>query len=137
MKKIQKILVPLDGSSCSKRALGVAIELAKDKDITIVGMHVIRMPIKFLSKTKRQYVHNAKKIIASASAMSKKAGVTFKSKILSNGYIGKEITSFAQNNNFDLMVMGSRGPDPIAEMFLGSVANYVVIKSKIPVMIVK
>lgn len=137
MKKIQKILVPLDGSGCSKRALNVAIELAKDKDITIVAMHVIRMPIKSLSKTKRQYVQNAKKIIASASTTSKKADVPFKSKILSNGYVGKEITIFAQNNDFDLIVMGSRGPNPIAEMFLGSVANYVVIKSKIPVMIVK
>lgn len=137
MKKIQKILVPLDGSSCSRRALDVAITLAKDKNITIMGMHVIRMPIKFLSKTKKHYVQNATKIIASASIMSKKAHVPFKSKILSNGYVGKEITSFAQNNNFDLIVMGSRGPNPIAEMFLGSVANYVVIKSKIPVMIVK
>lgn len=129
--------MPLDGSGCSKRALSLAIVIAKDKEITIIGMHVIRMPVTLLNKTKRKYRQNAEKIISLASQTSKKAGVQFKAKIYSNGYVGKKITSFAQNNKLDLIIMGSRGPNPIAEMFLGSVSNYVVTKSKIPVLIVK
>ena len=127
----------LDGSVQSLKALDLAIAISKNKEITITGIHVIRTPIEFGSKIKEQYGQNASKIIKAASAIAKKSGVPFKEKIKSNGYVGNEIVKFAQENKFDLIVMGSRGPSPIAEMFLGSVANYVVIKSKIPVLIVK
>jgi nucleotide-binding universal stress UspA family protein len=36
-----------------------------------------------------------------------------------------------------MIVIGSHGPDPELEIFLGSVANHVIHKSKIPVTIVK
>jgi nucleotide-binding universal stress UspA family protein len=134
---VEKILVPLDGSACSRRALEMATFLAKDKDIAITGMHVIKIPMVFTNKIKKQARLNAAKIIAGASSISKRHGVPFKAKVSSDGYVGKEILEFAQNNKFDLIVMGSRGPHPIAEMFLGSVANYVLTKSKIPVLIVK
>ena len=134
---ITKILVPVDGSPCSRRALNLAISLAKDKDIEITGIHVIRIPMVYTNKIKKQAKINAELIIDDASSVSKKHGVPFKAKISSNGYAGKEIVQFAGDNKFDLIIMGSRGPHPIAEMFLGSVANYVVTKSKIPVMIVK
>lgn len=136
MKVIKKILVPLDGSAPSLRALDLAISISKKKETTITGIHIIRTP-KFSSKIKEQYGQNASKIIKVASAIAKKAGVPFKEKIKSNGYVGNEVVKFAQDNKFDLIAMGSRGPSPIAELFLGSVANYVVIKSKIPVLIVK
>lgn len=100
-------------------------------------MHVVRIPAEFGAKIKNLYKQNAIKIISKASSTTKKSGVPFKEEIISNGYIGHEIVKFAQNNKFDLIVMGSRGPNPIAEMFLGSVANYVVTKAKTPVLIVK
>jgi nucleotide-binding universal stress UspA family protein len=137
LKTIRKILVPLDGSRQSLGALDLAIAISKDKNVIITGMHVIRMPIEFSSKIKAQYRQNASNIINTASKITKKAGISFKHKIKSNGYVGKEVVKFAQDNKFDLIVMGSRGPSPIAEMFLGSVANYVVTKSKVPVLIVK
>lgn len=37
----------------------------------------------------------------------------------------------AQSHNMDLIIIGSRGPDPHVEMFLGNVANHVVNKSKV------
>ena len=129
--------MPLDGSACSKKALALAISLSQQKQIAITGMHVIRIPMVYTNKIKRLARQNAVKIIATASAISKKSGVPFKAKISSDGYAGKEIVQFAHDNRFDLIVMGSRGPHPSAEMFLGSVSNYVLIKSKIPVLIVK
>lgn len=137
MKAIKKILVPLDGSTYSKKALNLAILMSKGKNTTITGIHIIHIPIKFSSKIKRQYDKNAAKIMKTASNAAKKAGVKFKERITINGYVGREIVNFAEGNQFDLIVMGSRGPNPIAEMFLGSVANYVVTKSKIPVLIAK
>jgi nucleotide-binding universal stress UspA family protein len=137
LKTIRKILVPLDGSKHSQRALELAIAISSDKNTTITGLHVIRFPIISKSKIKDQYRKIAVKIIGHATKMAKKDGVSFNGKIGSNGYVGKQIVRAAQDGKFDVIVMGSRGPNPIAEMFLGSVANYVLNKSKIPVLIVK
>lgn len=130
-------MVPLDGSNCSKRALNLAISLAKNKDITISGINVLKIPMVYTNKIKKQAKIFSEIIIDDASETAKRNEIPFKTRIISNGYAGKEIVQYAEKNKFDLIIMGSRGPHPIAEMFLGSIANYVVTKSKIPVMIVK
>lgn len=130
-------MVPLDGSKHSRRALDLAIAISENKNIKITGLHVIRLPTKYDSKIKKHYQKMATKIINDAVKNTKNSGVPFTGKITLHGYPGKEITKLAQNGRFDLIVMGSRGPNPIAEMFLGSVANYVLNKSKIPVLIAK
>jgi nucleotide-binding universal stress UspA family protein len=137
LKTIRKVLVPLDGSKHSRRALDLAIAISNDKNTTITGLHVIHFPIIANSRIKKQHQRIATKIIGHAAKVAKNADVQFNGKINSNGYVGKQIVKLAQNGKFDVIVMGSRGPNPIAEMFLGSVANYVLNKSKIPVLIVK
>jgi nucleotide-binding universal stress UspA family protein len=134
---VKKILVPLDGSKHSLRALDLALALSGDKGTQITGIHVIKIPIQFSRQIKSQYQKNAEKIVLQAVKVAKKSKIKFNTKIRTNGYVGKEIVKFAEDNKFDLIVMGSRGPSPIAEMFLGSAANYVLIKSKVPVLIVK
>ncbi|MEM3172225.1 MAG: universal stress protein [Candidatus Nitrosotenuis sp.] len=137
MRKIQKILVPLDGSKNSLRALECAVIIAASLDAAITGIHIIKFPIDFSNNIKKQYKKAAERIMLSASKTIKNSNVRFTPIIRLNGYVGAEIVRYARAEKFDLIVIGSRGPNPIAEMFLGSVANYVINKSKIPVMLVK
>jgi nucleotide-binding universal stress UspA family protein len=137
LKTIRKILVPLDGSKYSQRALELAITISKNRGITITGFHTIMLPALSDGKIKEQCQRLANKMIADAVKTTKRQGVPFKWKLRRDGYAGKEIVKFAREGDFDLIVMGSRGPNPIAEMFLGSVANYVLNKSNIPVLVVK
>ena len=137
MKKQIKILVPLDGSKNSFRALDTAILLFKNQDAIITGFHVIRFPVMFSKEIRKQYITNAQSIMKVALKHTKQYGVRFVDKIQYNGYIGSTIIKFAQDHKFDLIIIGSRGPDPVAEMFLGSVANYVINKAKMPVLLVK
>ncbi|EGG42181.1 Universal stress protein UspA and related nucleotide-binding protein [Candidatus Nitrosarchaeum limnium SFB1] len=67
----------------------------------------------------------------------KKANVPFTGITKISNNVGNTIIVFAEKNGVDMIVIGSRGLDPELGMFLGSVANHVVIKSKIPVTVVK
>lgn len=137
MKKQVKILVPLDGSKNSLRALHTAILLFKNQDVVITGLHVIRFPVMFSKEIRKQYIKNAQNIMKVALEHTKQHGVRFVDKIQYNGYVGNTIVKFAHDHKFNLIIIGSRGPHPIAEMFLGSVANYVINKAKMPVLLVK
>jgi len=137
VQKQTKILVPLDGSKNSLRALDTAILLFKNQDAIITGFHVIRFPVMFSKEIRKQYVTNAKNIMEVALKHAKQHGIRFVDKIQYDGYIGSTIVKFAQDHKFNLIIIGSRGPNPIAEMFLGSVANYVINKAKMPVLLVK
>jgi nucleotide-binding universal stress UspA family protein len=134
---LKKILVPLDGSKNSLRALEQAILIGRKSNATITGFHVIKFPIAFSRQIKKQYQKNAEQVMDTASKLVKKSDLVFNRIVRSNGYVGAEIVNFARDKRFDLIVIGSRGPSPIGEIFIGSVANYVLNKSKLPVLLVK
>jgi len=138
LKKINKILVPLDGSKNSLRGLKFALTLAKQSGSMVVGLNISSFP--FFLKTRdilSQKIKKSEQILHQAKALSQKEKVSFKEATKSSDNIGRTIVTFAENNKVDLIVIGSKGPDPEIELFLGSVANYVVNKSKIPVTLIK
>lgn len=139
-KQIRKILVPLDGSTKSIAGLKEAIYLARQCNSTITGICIIPLYTvnlgRLLTSLKNQSMKEAKKIIAKAKKICAQNGIVFNAKII-YGNEAWEITEFANYKKFDLIVMGSRGLGKMKEAFLGSVANAVVHRSKIPVLIVK
>lgn len=137
---IKNILVPLDGSKNSIRALKNAIVLAKQNDATITGLFVIQsFPTEIgLMKTMlgKALSKHYKHFMSIAKTMCTKKGIKFLD-VVEFGEEGQTIVSFADHNNFDLIVIGSRGMGKLGEVFLGSTSNYVMHSSKIPVMIIK
>ncbi len=138
--KIKKILVPLDGSPNSFRGLDAAIHMARQCQATITGLYVVGLtkprtnePITPLEKILLQH---AQKIMKKAKLTSAKKGILFFDRV-SYGDEGKKIVDVAEKKDFDLIVIGSRGMGAAKEIFLGSTSNYVLHKSKIPVMVVK
>ncbi|MBL7001895.1 MAG: universal stress protein [Nitrosopumilus sp.] len=140
MAKFKKILVPLDGSSNSIRGLDKAIEIAKSSDAEITGFYVFKLPlvagIKYTQKMKDGAQKKAVKAIGPAMNRTQKSGAVFKYKT-SGGHTGSEIVKFAQNGKFDMVVIGARGIGGAKEAFLGSTSNYVLHKTKVPVLVVK
>jgi len=67
---------------------------------------------------------------------TQKAGAVFKYKT-GGGNTGTEIVKFAKNGKFDMIVIGARGLGGAKEVFLGSTSNYVIHKTKVPVLVVK
>jgi nucleotide-binding universal stress UspA family protein len=140
--KTKKILVPLDGSKNSIRGLDMAIHIARQSQGTILALTVKTVPgiyalhpLGFLGINSGD---EAKKIIESAKVRAAKKGIQLTGKALA-GDPGYDIARFANNakNKIDLVVIGARGRSSAKEMFLGSTSNYVLHKSKKPVLIVK
>jgi nucleotide-binding universal stress UspA family protein len=140
MAKFKKILVPLDGSANSMRGLDRAIEIAKGGDAEITGFYVFHLPIaagiKYTAKMKEDAQKKAVKAIGPAMNKTQKAGAVFKYKT-GGGNTGSEIVKFAKNGKFDMVVIGARGVGGAKEAFLGSTSNYVMHKTKVPVLVVK
>jgi len=140
-KKIDRILVPLDGSKNSIRGLEMAISIAMNSGATITGVYslgIIPHSEFLVGSIKKGLGKEIKKSMKEAKTVTTQKGIKFREKIM-RGDTGYNIIKLAHDKkeNYDMIVIGSRGRGAIKELFLGSVSNYVVHSSKIPVLIVK
>ena len=147
---IRKILVPLDGSRNSYRGLNEAMSLVKQctrwinsgKMASIIGIYVKDVPGVYalhpIGSIDLAVGKEGKRVIAQARTKCAKKGITFHGKIL-GGDPPYDIVKFAHNkrNGISMIVIGARGRGTLKGIFLGSVSNYVIHKSKIPVLVVK
>lgn len=141
---IQNILVPLDGSDNSFRALDAAILLAKKLDAKITAVYCVSIipvmeahmidPLRCQAE-ERKYADD---VLRKAESVARENNVPVTT-LVEYGNAGNKIIQILKNkkNKIDLVVIGSRGRSPIKEIFLGSVSNYVLHKSSVPILIVK
>ncbi|BDQ31220.1 universal stress protein UspA [Nitrosopumilus zosterae] len=140
--KTKKILVPLDGSKNSIRGLDMAIHIARQSHGIITALSVKSVPgiyaIHPLGFLDFNSMSEIKKTLDEAKVRAAKKGIQLTGKAIA-GDPGFDIAKFANNkkNGIDLVVIGARGRSSAKEIFLGSVSNYVLHKSKKPVLIVK
>ena len=107
-----KILVPVDGSSYSNKALAHACELAKTQKAILLLIYVVdkSIPLNFLDRKEylsilRKY---GKKIMKEASDTTRLGGVTSK-QIIKEGNVSKEIIKTAKSERCNLIIVGSKG----------------------------
>ncbi len=141
MANYKKILVPLDSSKRTNYVLAEAINIAKQYDASIVALYVLPFsPLSYRDNiiAQEKMYAEAKENLAKVNETAKKSGIALQTKIL-KGHPGKLISNFAnqKKNGIDLIVIGSRDLGGFKEMFLGSVSNFVVHKSKVSTMVVK
>ena len=114
--------------------------MARKSHSTITGLYVLRMvkprPDDSITPLEKILLEHAQKIMKKAKLKAAQQGILFFDTV-SYGDDGKKIVDIAEKKNFDLIVIGSRGMGAVKEIFLGSTSNYVLHKSKKPVLIVK
>jgi nucleotide-binding universal stress UspA family protein len=120
----------------------MGISIAKQFGATIVGAYSINIQshseFRGTATVSKEWNNEVKKMMADAKKTSTENSVSFKEKLM-QGDVGYNLIKLAHDKkeNFSLIVMGSRGRSAVKELFLGSVSNYVIHSSKIPVLIVK
>jgi len=133
------ILVALDDAGESKKGMEKAIYIAKLSGAKITGVNVIVVAPTLVSTVTnyRDYLtKKAQEMLDSAKESCEKQGIQFASKVL-DGSPASKIAEFAEEEKVDLVIVGSRGLTGIKGAILGSVANSIVHKSKVSVLVVK
>jgi nucleotide-binding universal stress UspA family protein len=140
---LSKILVPVDGSQNSLRALDHAIYLAKKIGADITAMNVIENPPtvyvesqKLLNDLLAKFRAESAKILDNCKQIAEKSDIKIGT-IIAEGDAASSIVGYAHNEGFDTIIIGMRGLGRFKEMVLGSISNKVLHHAKCTVMIVK
>jgi len=137
--EIKHIVIALDESGEPKKGMEKAIYIAKLTGAKITGINVTVVAptlVAAVTNYKDYLTKKAQEMLDSIKESCEKEGVQFASKIL-NGNPASEIVEFAEKENVDLVIVGSKGLSGIMGAILGSVANSIVHKSKVSVLVVK
>lgn len=128
------ILVPVDTSSCSLRALKHAVEIAKAMDGTIEVVHFSEFENEQVERLRSQ----VETILEEADIEGSTAVVRDirLSSLRASTRIGNDILSYATEGDYDKIVMGHHGTGAVGDLILGSAAETVVANTEIPVTIV-
>ena len=137
---MKNILVPVDGSEGADRAIEKAVMLAQTCGAKLNFLYVAninQLAINaVLSDAILDSVTKAGNVILDRALEIVPAGVA-KESFSDTGSPAVVILDFAETNDIDLIVMGSRGLGVVKGVLLGSVSQYVVEQSKCPVLVVK
>lgn len=138
-----RILVPVDGSEISLRAVRHAARIAKDRPGTQIHLLNVQLPIHgsapaFVSKSaiRDYHLEEGHKALAPAEALLRTEGIDFESHV-ARGDPGDTINGYADEKSCDAIVMGTRGLGSALAALLGSTANAVLRDAKVPVTLVK
>ena len=140
VNNFKKILVPIDGSKYSEKAIERACELVKMFDSKLVLMYVVEksIPLNFLDR--KDYLEILQKfgnkILENANSSLLKKGISAKI-ILKEGNIVNEIEKTVKKEECDLMVVGNKGLGSVTRFLLGSVSNKLAQSSSCSILIIK
>ena len=133
----KKILVPIDGSAHSTRALMEAITLAKTTNGTITLL-TVQPNRTHTNPTPNQPAHETTKSIIHAEGQKLvQAEGVFADTMLLEGRVVDQIVKTAKEGSFDVIVIGARGLNRFEEALLGSVSHGVAEKAPCPVIVTR
>ncbi|AKJ37199.1 universal stress protein UspA2 [Methanosarcina barkeri CM1] len=141
-KSYDKIMIATDGSKQVEKAIEAAVQLAKITGARLYSVYVIASagytPRNFgWEESLREILEaEAKKAVTFVEEAGKVSGVKVEPVIL-EGHPADRIMKFAEQEDMDLIVMGTLGRTGLNRFLLGSIAENVVRHSKTPVMVVK
>jgi nucleotide-binding universal stress UspA family protein len=157
-RKFSRILVATDGSETSMRAAEYAIAIATEKkeenNALLIAIHVLPSQVgyayssdiyglatstsisEFLESIKKEAEKWFDKIKQKADDINKKIQLKTEVVATDRSVVGA-IVEYAEHENIDLIVIGTRGRSGFKKMLLGSVASGVVTYAHCPVMVIK
>lgn len=141
-----RILVPTDGSDITKKAVDVAVGMAKTANAMVFSLSVKEpFPYSAISEmqpTPPQEFFDAQERIASARVrevrdICERAGVRCEAHTVEALHPWEAVIDHARRHECDLIVMASHGRRGVTALLLGSETQKVLTHSKVPVLVVR
>jgi len=129
--EMEKILVPVDGSEQSHKAVAFAADLAKHYNATLHLLHAFKLTIipeglgEYVASERAQLQALGDKIITAAEGEAKEHGIERIEATVVEGDPAERIIDYAKEHDVDIIVVGSRGLGTFKELLLGSVSSKV------------
>jgi nucleotide-binding universal stress UspA family protein len=152
-KKINKILIGIDGSDSSFNAANYAIDLSKKFNSEIILLSIVPSKIhhgdssgvfgmvsqSYFNDYKNEAGKWFKEILNRAgNEDNTEKDKKIKTDVITTPFsIAASILNYAEERDVDLIIIGTRGNSGIKKMLLGSVASDIVTYSYCPVLVIK
>jgi nucleotide-binding universal stress UspA family protein len=139
--RVRRLLVPLDGSSLAEQALPVGARIAR-RDGTVLHIVQVHLPLPYGGSRLFAGIDGAlrgeeEEYLASvARRLHDRHGLDVRSKLLSDP-VGDALRAYVSSEHIDVVVMTTHGRTGIRRAWLGSVADGMVRKSAVPVLMVR
>ncbi|MCW3479011.1 universal stress protein [Neisseriaceae bacterium JH1-16] len=143
----QRIFVPVDDSETSNLALTEACKLAKEVGASVRLVHVVDLAqfgwggTEFLdaSELQKSIKHAGEQVLGQAEEQAKAQGLMPETKILESwgDKIATVLLDDARDWKADLVVMGTHGWSGLMHLLMGSVAEGLLKKSTVPVLLIR
>lgn len=138
---MEKILVPSDFSPTAEMALNFARQMARRSDASITLIHALDLPVALeptlmepsvVQEIGDQSYHVAENSLKDLCAKygDEKCHIDY---FIQSGSITEVLDEYKSVNNFDLIIMGTHGASGFKEIFIGSNAEKVIRKARVPV----
>lgn len=143
--QLNKILVPIDFSDTSKKALFYALKFAEQFGCEIVLLHVVEpasptvgapFAVEVLPQPQDDSIA-AKKELAALAARSRNNGAKSINSTIRTGHPPNEITKAAKDLDVDLIIISTHGYTSWRHLCIGSTAERVVRTAACPVLVVR
>jgi nucleotide-binding universal stress UspA family protein len=145
----KNILVPTDGSSLALKGAAKGVALAKALGAKVTAFYAAppatpivyrnHLPVGFAQPAENEKLirRTAAKHLEAVGRLAKKAGVPFEGVHTTNDYPADAILGVVKKKKCDAIVMSTHGEAGLRGVFIGSVTQKVLNKSKVPVLVVR
>ena len=144
MRTYRRILVPVDGSPTSNKALVTALNIARDGDGRVRLVHAVDeiahvTGFEAGSTILAAVLEAAEKVLADAAEVARSAGVNADTKLLDEPgrRLGARVAREATNWEADLVVVGTHGRRGFERMLVGSGAEQIIRLAPVPVLVIR
>lgn len=140
---MKRILVAMDGSEPALKAMRTGASLLHGAELQLTLAYVISKPLAYpadfpgwgLQSFEEEESRWAKQMLADAAQQATDSKLKVETVVL-GGSPAEAIADDAFRQNYDLVVVGSRGRGAVTRVLLGSVADRLVHICKVPVLVV-
>ena len=140
IRKFTKILTAVDGSDHSINAANLAISFAIGYNSELILLHVIPVDLGMFnySPPSVEEMKNEAQVFLDNlkwNALEKDKNIRVRTELIASPSVVGGIADFADNENVDLIVVGTKGRSGLKKMLLGSVASGIIEYAHCPVVV--